>query len=270
MSDFEYRFGMGSLHFDGASTHVMAVVNLSPESKNRDTFSSSTAETLERARRYRDSGATIIDLGAQSSHFDNPELDPNTEIERLRPHLEPLVDAGFVVSVDTWKPAVAAMAIGLGAAIINDTGGTRDEMVAVVAGHPVALVAMYLEGENPLLAGEVDVDEGKVTVTGDRLADQLAVLRAAGIGLPIIDPGIGISYRSDYDDYTRHQLRVVRGLPRLRRLGAPVLVPVPRKAEFARVAAFVALGLEYGADIIRVHDVEAACDLVRLFGRQAA
>jgi dihydropteroate synthase len=62
-------------------------------------------------------------------------------------------------------------------------------------------------------------------------------------------------------------LRVIRGLPVLGHLGAPVLVPVPRKAEFARVAAFIALSLEYGADIIRVHDVDAACDLVKLFGR---
>lgn len=270
MSVFEYRFDAGTLRFDGSSTHVMAVVNLSPESKNRDTFSASPAETLERALRHRDSGASIIDLGAQSSHFDNPELDSSTEIERLRPHLEQLVDAGFLVSVDTWKPAVAAMAIDLGAAIINDTGGTRREMVAVVADHPVALVAMYLEGDSPLLVGEIDLDEAKVAATGDQLADQLEYLRAAGIGFPILDPGIGISYRSDYDDYTRHQLRVVRGLPRLRRLGAPVLVPIPRKAEPGRVAAFVSLSLEYGADIIRVHDVEAACDLVRLFGRRAA
>lgn len=270
MNGLEYRFDTGSLRFDGSSTHVMAVVNVSPESKNVDTFSSSPAETLELAGRYRDSGATIIDLGAQSSHFDNPELEPATEIARLRPHLESLVEAGFLVSIDTWKPEVASVAIGAGAAIVNDTGGSRHEMVATVAGHPVALVAMYLEGENPLLVGEIDHGEDMVTVAGQRLADQLAALRMAGVRHPIVDPGIGISYRSDYDDYTRRQLGVVRGIPWLRSLGAPVLIPVPRKTEFARVAAFIALSLEYGADIIRVHDVDAACDLVRLFGRQVA
>ena len=268
MTTFDYPFPAGVLHFDGTSTHVMSVINLSPESKNRDTFSDSPEDTVARATRHRDLGATIIDLGAQSSHFENPELEPEVEMARLLPHLESLVEAGFVVSVDTWKPAVATAAIAAGAAIINDTGGSKAGMLEAVAGAEVGLVAMYLEGTTPLAVGPASMTADKALETRVRLETQLTSIRGAGIRYPITDPGIGISYRSDYDDYTRQQLRVIRGLPLLRSLGPPVLVPVPRKAEAARVSAFMALSLEYGADIIRVHDVEMACDLVDLFGRR--
>ncbi len=268
MSGIEYRFTSGALRFDHATTHVMGVVNVSPESKNLDAFSPHPAQTRAMGERYRQAGATIIDLGAQSSHFDNAELDPDVEIDRLLPHLAVLVEDGHLVSVDTWKPAVAAAAIEGGVSIINDTGGSRDQMLEAVAGADVGLVTMYLEGLSPLMIGEATMTEEKAEVTRDQLAEQLKALQAAGIRYPITDPGIGISYRSDYTEYTHQQLRVIRGLPLLRRLGPPVLVPVPRKSEFARVAAFIALSLEYGADIIRVHDVEAACDLVRLFGRE--
>lgn len=268
MTSLDYSLQAGALGFDGTSTHVMAVINLSPESKNRDTFSASPSVTVEWATRHRDLGATIIDLGAQSSHFENPDLAPEVERERLLPHLASLVEAGFIVSVDTWKPEVAMAAIAAGAAIINDTGGTREGMLEAVAGTDVGLVAMYLEGDTPLTVGPATITPAKAVETRARLEEQLASIQGAGIRYPIIDPGIGISYRSDYDDYTRQQLDVIRGLPLLRSLGPPVLVPIPRKAEPARVASFMALSLEYGADIIRVHDVEMACDLVDLFGRR--
>jgi hypothetical protein len=64
-------------------------------------------------------------------------------------------------------------------------------------------------------------------------------------------------------------MEVIRGLGDLRDLGHPVLIPVPRKQEFSRVMAYTTLALEYGADVIRVHDVEAACSLVELYGREA-
>ena len=124
--------------FDGLSfggvTHVMAVINLSPESRNRQTVASSLDEARAMAHRYRDWGATVIDLGGQSSHFDNPTLPPAEELARLVPAVTALVEDGFVVSIDTWKPEVARECLAAGAAIINDTGGLKDpEMVHAVA-----------------------------------------------------------------------------------------------------------------------------------------
>ena len=97
-------------------THVMAVVNLSPESRVRQAVVDSPEAALERARWARDLGASIIDLGAQSSHFENRELTPAEELERLLPALDLLVADGFVVSCDSWKPEVAPVAVEIGRA----------------------------------------------------------------------------------------------------------------------------------------------------------
>ena len=259
----------GVVRFDDDTTHVMAVINLSPESKNRDTFAPDVERARAMADRHVGAGATFIDVGAQSSHFENPELAVEEELRRLMPVLDALVADGHLVSVDTWKPEVAVAAIEAGAAVINDTGGSKDAMVSAVAGHSVGLIAMYLEGVSPLDVGDMRFSDEKGDEMRDHLAGQLGRLSDSGVRFPITDPGIGISYRSDYAAYTRQQVRVIRSLDLLRSLGPPVLVPVPRKAEPARVAAFITLSLEHRADIIRVHDVDVACDLVDLFGRTA-
>lgn len=259
-----------TLVFGDDRTHVMGVINLSPESKNRDTYAAGVDEALAMADGYRAAGASIVDVGAQSSVIGNRELEPAEEVDRLAGVLAGLVDDGHIVSVDTWKPEVAGAALDLGAAIVNDTGGLRSSaMIEVVARHRAIAVVMYLEGESPLAVEALDVDPDKAARMAARLAERIDALGAAGVDQVISDPGIGITYTTDYDEVTRHQLRVVRRLGLLKDLGPPVLVPVPRKREPARVAAFATLALERGADVLRVHDVEAICDLVRLFDRAA-
>lgn len=260
-----------TLTFGDDRTHVMGVINLSPESKNRDTYAASADEALAMADRYRTAGAGIVDVGGQSSVRGNRELTPDEEIDRLAGPLGRLVADGHVVSVDTWKPEVASAALELGAAIVNDTGGLRSPaMVEAVAGHGAIAIVMYLEGESPLAVGELDVDPDKAARMADRLRRRIEDLGSAGVDQVISDPGIGITYATDYEEVTRHQLRIVRRLGLLKDLGPPVLVPVPRKREPARVAAFATLALEQRADVLRVHDVETICDLVRLFDRVAA
>ncbi len=174
------------------------------------------------------------------------------------------------MSVDTWKPEVAAAAIAAGAAIVNDTGGLRDPaMVALVRDSGAGAVAMHLEGENPLAVGDRDLTDGAPEVVAAALAARVAELRAAGIAGPLlVDPGLSINYRSDYEAYGRLQLATIRALDVLRAIGEPVLIPVPRKAVTHRMLAYLTLSVEYGADVIRVHDVEAACDLVAMLGRR--
>lgn len=252
----------------GGVTHVMGVINLSPESKNRDTFASDADTALARAEAYRRAGATIIDVGAQSSVRGNVDLPPGEEIDRLAGPVAALVAEGHLVSVDTWKPEVARAGVELGAALVNDTGGLADpDMIALVAESGVVAVSMYLEGETPLDVDTVTISDTAIDVMAASLGRRLATLEQHGVTQVLVDPGIGITYTSDYEAYTRQQLRVVRGLGTLGALGRPVLIPIPRKAEPHRVMAFIALALEYGADVIRVHDVEAACDLVRFFDR---
>ncbi|MGZ5382828.1 MAG: dihydropteroate synthase [Acidimicrobiia bacterium] len=263
-------FEAGGRRFDfpGDRTYVMGVLNVSPESRNQHTVARSPGDALAMAQDYRSFGASIIDLGAQSSHYENAELPAEEELRRLLPALSLLVEDGFVVAVDTWKPEVASAAAAAGAAIINDTGGLQDpRMVDVVVATEVPAVVMYIEGKNPLEVDAMEFTPEKATTMAEVLAERIGVLGAAGITDVLLDPGLSINYRSDYRLYTLQQMQVIRKLGALRDLGHPVLIPVPRKREFSRVMAYTTLALEYGADIIRVHDVEAACDLVRLYGR---
>lgn len=263
------RLRTGELPWGGV-THVMAVINLSPESKNLRSVAADPPSALEMARRYRDLGASVIDLGGQSSHYDNPTISAVTEIERLVPAVELLAGEGFVVSVDTWKAPVAAACIEAGAVLLNDTGGLADPEMRHLASRPgVGAIVMYIEGAHPHAVDEVEIRPDKAAVTTRWMRRRLDDLAAAGVTETIVDPGISINYRGDYAQYTRMQLAVIRDLARLRALGRPILVPIPRKKEDHRVASYISLALENGADVIRVHDVEMACDLVELFDRRA-
>lgn len=263
------RLATGELAMGGI-THVMAVINLSPESKNRQSVAESTEDALEMARRYRVLGASIIDLGGQSSHYENPTIPEEVEVERLLPVVELLVADGFMVSVDTWKPAVAAACIDAGAVLLNDTGGLADLDMRRLAARPgVAAFVMYIEGDHPHDVGEVEIRSDKAVATATWMRQRLDELSVDGVSQTIVDPGISINYRGDYAAYTRMQLEVIRGLEAMRDLGRPVLVPIPRKQEDHRVAAYITMSLEHEADVIRVHDVAMACDLVALFGRRA-
>jgi dihydropteroate synthase len=258
------------LEFGPDITHVMAVVNLSPESRVRHSVVDSPAAALERARACRDLGASIVDLGAQSSHFENRSLTPAEELDRMLPALELLVADGFVVSCDTWKPEVAEAAVAAGAAIVNDTGGLCDpRMVELVRETGAGGVVMHIEGENPLAVGDRALEAGRPDDVARLLAARVRALRDAGVGGPLlVDPGLSINYRSDYAAYGQLQLATIRAMDVLRAIGEPVLIPVPRKAETHRMLAYLTLSIEYGADVLRVHDVEAACDLVPLLGRR--
>lgn len=252
----------------GHRVHVMAVVNLSPESNVKCSVVDSPAAALERGRQCRDWGATIIDLGAQSSHFDVAELSPAEELDRLLPALDLLVADGLVVSVDTWKPDVARVALEHGAAILNDTGGLQDvAMLDVIAENPVPAVVMYIEGANPHAVNAIEVVTDKTDQITARFQDRATALADRGITQLLLDPGLSINYRSDYLAYSRQQMDVIRGVPEIKTLGFPVMIPVPQKRDNHNwMMSYLTLSLEYGADVLRIHDVQAACELARLWG----
>jgi dihydropteroate synthase len=246
----------------------MGVINLSTDSKNTHTVARSVDEALTMADRYREWGATLIDLGGQSSHIDNPTIEAADEVSRVVPAIEALAADGHVVAIDTWKPDVAEAAVDAGAVIVNDTGGLADpEMREVVARHGVASIAVHVEGDNPHAVDEVEIREDKAEHTAAGFRALLDDLAAEGIDNVIIDPGIALNYRGDYEVYSRMQLQVIAGSDHLHALGKPVLIPIPRKRDGHRLAVYMGLALEHEADIVRAHDVAMACDLVRLFGR---
>ncbi|MGB7859868.1 MAG: dihydropteroate synthase [Acidimicrobiia bacterium] len=252
----------------GEVTHVMGVINLSPDSKNTHTVARSVDEALLMADRYRAWGASLIDLGGQSSHYENATIAAADEISRVVPTIEALSVEGHLVAIDTWKPDVAEAALSAGAVIVNDTGGLADPtMREVVRASGTAAIAVYVEGENPHEVDEIEISSNKALRTSERFRVLLDELADDGITNVIIDPGIALNYRGDYEAYTRMQLEVIAESEYLASLGKPLLIPIPRKRDGHRVAAYIALALEHRADLIRVHDVAMACDLARLFGR---
>lgn len=252
----------------GDVTYVMGVINTSPESRNTHTVATTVDEVVAMADRYRSWGAALIDLGGQSSHYDNPTIETDLELERVVPAVEALVGEGHLVAIDTWKPEVARAAVGAGAVIVNDTGGLADPaMREVVASTGAAAIAVYIEAANPHEVGEIEIRPDKAAYTAERLRERVAELNDVGISNLILDPGIALNYRGDYMAYTRMQLEVIAQTDLLRGIGLPILIPIPRKQYDHWLHAYIALALEHRADIIRVHDVEVACDLTRIFGR---
>lgn len=249
-------------------THVMGVINVSPESRNAHTVARSVDEALLMADRYRTWGASIIDLGGQSSFLENPTIEAADEVSRVVPVIEALCSEDHIVSIDTWKVEVAEAAVAAGAVIVNDTGGLAEQaMRHLVARSDVAAIAVHVEGANPHAVGEIEVREDKAEHTASLFRALIEDLSRTGIDNVIIDPGIALNYRGDYKAYTRLQLEVIADSRHLRALGKPVLIPIPRKRDGHRTAVYIGLAVEHEADIIRVHDVAMACDLVELFGR---
>lgn len=252
----------------GDRTYVMGVINVSPDSKNTHTVVRSVDEALLLADRYRSWGATLIDLGGQSSHYDNATIAAVDEISRVVPALEGLVAEGHLVAIDTWKAEVAEAALDAGAVIVNDTGGLADpEMRSLVADRKAASIAVYVEGDHPHAVDEIEIRDGKARRIAEVIGALVDGLAGDGVHNVIVDPGMALNYRGDYEAYTRMQLEVIADSLELRSIGKPVLIPIPRKRDGHRTAAYITLALEHGADLIRVHDVAVACDLARLFGR---
>lgn len=255
----------------GDVTHVMGVINVSPESKNAHTVARTPDAALALARRYRAWGADLVDVGGQSSHYDNPTLAAQEEIDRILPVIEALACDGFVVAVDTWKPEVAEAALDAGAAVVNDTGGFRsEEMRKVVDAAGAAVIAVHVEGDDPHAVAEIEVTDGKAERIAAGFAELLGELNEDSRRRVIVDPGIAINYRGDYAAYTQLQLDVIRNSAAFACLDRPLCIPIPRKQDISWVAAYITMALEYGADLIRVHDVEIATNLTRLWQRQTS
>ena len=251
----------------GSRTYVMGVVNVTPDSFSGDGLAGRTEDAVEQARIFEVQGADIIDVGAESTRPGHAAVSVEEELSRLLPVLEGIAAAVSIpVSVDTYKPEVARRAVDAGAVMINDVWGPRvgEGMAKTAAETGLPLVLMHNQ-------------DG--TEYGDLVPEVAASLRksaaraeAAGVakGSLILDPGIGFGKTAD------HNLQILNRLEELKALGYPLVVGTSRKSTIGLVlglpveerlegtAATVALSIAGGADIVRVHDVEAMSRVVRM------
>lgn len=263
----------------GERTHVMGIVNITPDSFSRDglvfegaSHGEIVAAAVAKARRMVEDGATLLDIGGEStrpSTVSEPPLPEEIERERVLPVIEALVaelPPEVILSIDTYKASVAAAALDAGAHLINDIWGLRadPEMAPLVAERGVPVVLMSN------LRGQTRRDP--VSDVTRQLAGSIESALAAGVAWEriIVDPGFGFGIVGE------ENLRVMARLVELRALGRPLLVGTSRKAHIGLVlgtpvedraegtAATIALCIAQGADIVRVHDVRQMARVARM------
>lgn len=253
----------------GKRTLVMGILNVTPDSFSDGGRFLSLANAVERARQMVDSGANLLDIGAESTRPGHTPLTVSQEwarLEAILPAVRAAVDVP--ISIDTYKAETARMALASGADIVNDVwGGLHDdEMFRIVADSGAPYVLMHNSVDRPRLEGDI------VKVVRDELAQRAEVALAARIAADriILDPGIGFGKTMEQN------MRLINHLDALKSLGFPILIGTSRKSFIGHVlglpvservegtAATVALAIARGADIIRVHDVEKMVRVVRM------
>jgi dihydropteroate synthase len=254
----------------GARPWLMGIVNASPDSFSDGARHATLDAQLELASELLTAGADILDIGGESASTGRPPVPVQQEIERVVPLVERAAgELGAIVSVDTYKPAVASAAIAAGARIVNDVSGLRDPALAgVCAQTGAALVVMHTQAaprermQDPDLYGDII---GEVLAF---LRERVALALAAGVASEqlILDPG------PDFAKTPAQTIRLLAQVGRLHELGLPLLMAISRKdfigaltgraprERLAGTLAALAHGLDAGAHIFRVHDVSAARD----------
>ena len=253
---------------------VMGVLNVTPDSFSDGGQYLDPGAAVKHALEMVEEGADLIDIGAESSR---PGAEPVPEAEELR-RLIPVVreicrHVSVPVSVDTTKAAVAIAAIEAGAAMVNDiSAGQADPvMTRVVAEAGAGLVLMHMQG-TPQTMQRAPHYGSVVDDVRDFLRARMQAAMQAGIAADqiLLDPGIGFGKNLE------HNLMLLAGLDAFQSLGRPVLVGVSRKAFIGEVlgrrtddrlmgtAAAVAVAVLRGAMVVRVHDVKAMQDVVRM------
>ncbi|MGP3686911.1 dihydropteroate synthase [Streptomyces sp. IBSNAI002] len=259
---------------------VMGVVNVTPDSFSDGGRWFDTTAAVKRGLDLAAQGADLVDVGGESTRPGASRVDEEEELRRVVPVVRGLASEGVTVSVDTMRASVAAQAVAAGALLVNDvSGGLADPgMIPAVAAAEVPFVVMHWRGFSDGM--------NRLAVYEDVLAEVTAELRAridavvdGGIAPErlLVDPGLGFAKNAEHD------LALVARLPELRALGFPLLVAASRKRFLGRVlaggsdaappparerdaatAAVSAIAAHQGAWAVRVHEVRATADAVRV------
>jgi len=271
----------------GARTYVMGILNVTPDSFSGDGLlasSQAVEAALEQARRFLAAGADILDVGGESTRPGAQTVSAEAELGRVIPVIEALAREfpEALISIDTYKAAVAEEAIRAGARLVNDVWGFRaDPQIAAVTAQTGAPAILMHNRSKPANARVLEHLGGRYVGMeyGDLLADikrelleSVQIARAAGVPAEkiILDPGIG------FGKTVEQNLELLNRLDEIRALGFPLLLGPSRKSfigytlnlppdqRLEGTAAAVSVGIVRGADIIRVHDVEMMVRVARM------
>ena len=262
---------------DLRESHVMAIVNVTPDSFYTGSRTLSRGDILSRVEGVVRDGATIVDIGGYSSRPNAVEVGLEEEWSRVREGLEAVrsVDGGVVVSIDSFRAEVIRRAVEeYGDVIVNDiSAGEQDgDMLGVVARYGLRYVAMHMRGTPKTMQSLTDYEGGVVRGVVEYFKHRVEDIVSAGVAREsvVLDPGFGFA-KSVAQNY-----ELLRGLDEIRSLGHPVLVGVSRKSMIYKplgiqpedaLAGSLALAWEVlrgGNAILRVHDVRESVQLLSL------
>lgn len=267
------RLPCGNRVLDLSRTHVMGILNVTPDSFSDGGRFSQRDEALRHAEAMVAAGATLIDVGGESTRPGARPVSVTEELERVAPMVEAIHrHLDVVVSVDTSTPAVMREAARLGAGLINDVRALeRDGALDAAAATGLPVCLMHMRGEPGTMQDDPHYDD----VTEDvarYLQHRMMACADAGIEADriVLDPGFGFAKT------LAHNLSLFKHLEALQRLGRPLLVGVSRKSMIGLTLerpvgerlygslALAALAMTKGASILRVHDVAQTVDVVRM------
>ncbi len=254
---------------------VMGIVNVTPDSFSDGGAHASTANAIAHGLRLAEEGADILDVGGESTRPGADEVPVEEELRRVLPVVEALAArTALPISIDTSKPEVMRAAVAAGAGLVNDVFALRrDGALDTAAALGVPVVLMHMLGEPRTMQAAPAYDD----VVGEVhrfLAERIFAAEMAGIARRnlLVDPGFG------FGKTLAHNLRLLAGLRRFTELGVPVLAGLSRKKSIGeitgredpaqRVHGSVAahlVAVQNGAAIVRVHDVAATVDALKVW-----
>ena len=267
------RLPCGSRFLDMSVPHVMGILNVTPDSFSDGGRFSRLDAALRHAEAMLAAGATLIDVGGESTRPGALPVSVEEELERVAPVVEAIqARLDVVVSVDTSTPEVIRECAALGAGMVNDVRSlSRPGALQAAAESQMAVCLMHMRGEPATMQDAPHYDDllGEVT---DFLRQRMQLCVAAGIDHQriVLDPGFGFAKT------LAHNLSLFRQLDALNQLGRPLLVGVSRKSMIGQVLgrpveerlsgslALAALAVAKGARIVRVHDVAQTVDAIRM------
>jgi dihydropteroate synthase len=247
---------------------IMGVVNVTPDSFSDGGQFHSAQAAIAQAGRLIEEGADILDIGGESTRPGATPVPLGEELARVMPVLEALRGSPVPISVDTYKPEVMRAAVAAGASMINDVSALEATgALEAIAQSRAAVCLMHKRGDPRTMQASPQYDD-VVAEVKEYLRQRLDAANQAGIGREriVIDPGFG------FGKTTAHNLRLLRELPALKALGAPILAGLSRKSVLGQITrkpvgermyssiAAALIAVMKGATIVRVHDVAATRD----------
>ncbi|MGB2697650.1 MAG: dihydropteroate synthase [Candidatus Zixiibacteriota bacterium] len=270
---FEINFGKRKLDLC-SHTHLMGVLNVTPDSFSDGGKFLNPQDAVEQALIMAEQGADIIDVGGESTRPGAETIPVDEEIRRVIPVIKEIVKKTDIpISIDTYKSEVATQALDAGAVMINDISALRfdPEMKKIASRYGVPVVLMHIQG-TPRNMQDNPFYDNLIQEISDYLKESVELAENSGIDEEkiIIDPGIGFGKRLE------DNLEILKKLNKLNSLGKPILVGLSRKSFIGKVLdlplgerlegslAALAVAIQNGAKILRVHDVKESKRAARM------